>query len=141
MRLNPYLFFDGTCAEAFAFYAATLGGKVLMSTTVGESPMAGHLPAEQHHKILHARVAIGDQVLMGSDSTMEAAERAGGFTVTLTVDEPAEAERVFAALAEGGTVRMPLQETFWAHRFGTVADRFGTPWMVNCERTPAGSGA
>ena len=138
MRLNPYLFFDGTCAEAFAFYAATLGGTVSMSMTVGQSPMAGQMPADQHHKILHARLEFGGQTLMGSDTTMGVAEPARGFNVSLMVNEPAEAERVFAAFAEGGTVRMPLQETFWARRFGIVADRFGTPWMVNCDRAQWG---
>ena len=87
-----------------------------------------------HGRIAHARLAVGDNVLMGSDGQPGRPERMQGFSVTLNIAEPEEAERVFAALEAGGTVTMPIQETFWAPRFGMLIDRFGTPWMVNCEK-------
>ena len=83
---------------------------------------------------MHARLVVGDRVLMGSDVPPDHHDKPQGFSVSLGIDTPAEAERIFRALAEGGTVQMPLQETFWALRFGTLVDRFGIPWMVNCER-------
>ena len=137
MDLAPYLVFDGRCEEAFRFYEQNLGGRIVVMTTFGESPMAQHAPPEWHAKILHARLVLGDNVLMGSDAPPGRHEAMQGFSVTLTTEDPAEAERVFLALAEEGTIRMQLQETFWAQRFGMLVDRFGTPWMVNCEKPRA----
>jgi PhnB protein len=97
------------------------------------TPAAEHVPAEWRNKILHARLQIGDQVVMGSDAPPDRYEQPKGFSVSLSVDDPAEADRIFGALAEQGTVRMPIQKTFWAIRFGTLVDRFGIPWMINCE--------
>ena len=134
MELSPYLIFDGQCEAAFRFYEECLGGKIVAMMTYGQSPMAEHAPAEWHDKILHARLALGDKLLMGSDGPPGRHEDMQGFSVTLTTDDPAEAERVFLALAEEGTVRMQLQQTFWAVRFGMLVDRFGTPWMINCEK-------
>ena len=134
MELNPYLQFDGNCAEAFGFYEKSLGGKILMMMKAGESPMAAQVPPGRQDDIIHARLAVGDKLLMGSDAMGGSYAAPSGFSVTLGFDEPAEAERVFAALAEGGSVRMPIAETFWAHRFGMLVDRFGTPWMINCEK-------
>ena len=135
MLINPYLTsFKGNCREAFEFYAKVLGGKIAMMMTLGESPMAQGAPPEAHGTIIHARLMVGDMVLMGSDAMGEAPEEPKGFSVSLVMHDPAEAERIFAAFAEGGTVRMALAETFWATRFGMVTDRFGTPWMVNCEK-------
>jgi PhnB protein len=98
------------------------------------TPAAAHVPAEWGSKIIHARLAIGDTILMGSDAPPDHYEPAKGFTLSLNVDKPAEAERVFHALAEKGTVRMPMGETFFAVRFGMVTDQFGMPWMVVCEK-------
>jgi PhnB protein len=134
MQLNPYLTFNGQCEAAFKFYERCLGGKIEFMLTHGDSPMAAQVPAEWRNKIMHARLVLGDKVLMGSDAPPERYEGAKGFSVSLGIDTPAEAERVFHALAEKGTVQMPLQETFWALRFGTLVDQFGIPWMVNCER-------
>jgi PhnB protein len=134
MKVNPYLTFDGNCEEAFKFYERALGAKIVAMVTFGQTPMAAQTPAEAHNKIAHARLGVGDQWLMGSDGMPGCYEAMKGFSVTLNVDEPAEAERVFRALAEGGSVRMPIAETFWAKRFGMVTDRFGTPWMINCEK-------
>jgi len=134
MQMNPYLSFDGKCETAFKFYEKVLGGKVLMMMKYGESPMAAQTPPESRDKIMHARLAVGDKLLMGSDAPAQMYEPMNGIQVTLSVDKPAEADRIFGALAENGSVRMPIQETFWARRFGMLVDQFGTPWMINCER-------
>ena len=134
MQLNPYLFFNGKCELAFKFYEQCLGGKIEMMTTHGDSPMAQRVPSDWRNKIIHARLKVGDRVLMGSDVPPGHYEETKGFSVLLNVDDPAEAERIFNALAANGTVRMPLQQTFWAVRFGMLVDQFGVPWMVNCEQ-------
>jgi PhnB protein len=135
MQLNAYLTFNGQCEAAFKFYEQCFGGKIVAMLPFGETPASEHVPAEFRKKIMHGRLVVGDQVLMGSDTTSEHPyEGVKGCSVALGVNEPSEAERIFHALAEGGTVRMPLQETFWAVRFGMVVDRFGVPWMVNCEK-------
>ncbi len=134
MRLNPYLMFKGECEAAFKFYARCLGGTIEMMMTHGESPMANQVPPEWRNKIMHSRMVVGENVLMGSDAPPDRYNAPKGFSVSLSVDDPAQAERIFHALEEKGTVQMPLQETFWALRFGTVVDRFGIPWMINCER-------
>ena len=133
MELNPYLGFDGRCEAAFKFYEKALGGKIVAMMTYGETPMKDQSPADFHSKIAHARLTVGDKVLMGSDATPDHYQPTKGMTVMLGVDEPAEAERVFKALSENGTVQMPIAETFWARRFGMLVDQFGIPWMVNCE--------
>ncbi|MEA2627302.1 MAG: PhnB protein, partial [Candidatus Binatota bacterium] len=125
MQLTPYLTFDGRCAAAFEFYEQCLGGKLEAMFTHEESPIADQVPAEWRKKILHARLVVGDQVLMGSDAPPDRYEPAKGFSVSIGVNDPAEAERIFQALSENGTVQMPLQQTFWAVRFGMCVDRFG----------------
>ena len=135
MQITPYLNFDGQCRAAFQFYERCLGGQIPMMMTYGESPMAAQTPAEQRDRIMHTRLQVGDAMLMGSDMPPEpCGEGMKGSQVTIGVDNPAEAERIFNALSEGGTVRMPIQETFWAVRFGMLVDKFGISWMVNCER-------
>ena len=134
MHLNPYLNFNGQCETAFRFYEQCFGGRIIAMSPFAGSPMETEVPPEWRGKILHARMQVGTVLLMGGDELPEAYEAPRGFNVTLGIDEPAEAERIFAALAESGTVRMPLQETFWAVRFGMVTDRFGIPWMINCEK-------
>jgi PhnB protein len=133
MQLNPYLTFNGQCEAAFKFYEQCLGGKIVAMVPHEGTPAQEHVPAEWRNKVLHARLVVGDEVLMGSDAPPDRYEEPKGFSVTLGVDNPAEAERIFNALAEKGTVRMPLQQTFWAVRFGMLVDRFGVPWMINCE--------
>lgn len=134
MRLNPYLHFDGNCREAFGFYEQVLGGKVIMMLTHADAPPDMQGPPESQGRIMHARMDVGGTVLMGSDTPIGRWMPAQGFMVSLNIDDPAEADRAFAALAEGGAVHMPIAETFWAHRFGILADKFGIPWMVNCEK-------
>jgi PhnB protein len=137
MKLNPHLNFNGNCADAYRFYEKHLGAKTLFSLTYGASPMAGEFPAEYADKIMHATIEIGDVNVMGSDSPPGYYQQPNGFCVSLSFDDVADAERVFNALAENGKVNMPLQQTFWAKRFGMLIDQFGIPWMVNCgEATP-----
>jgi PhnB protein len=133
MQLNPYLSFNGNCAAAFKYYEKNLGGKIEMMMTFGESPMAEQMPAAERGKVMHARITIGGQVLMGSDAPAGRFEPMKGFSVSLQVDSAAEAEKAFKLLAEKGSVTMAIQKTFWAERFGALIDQFGTPWMVNYE--------
>jgi PhnB protein len=135
MRMSTYLNFDGRCGEAFDFYARCLGGRISMLTKHGETPMAESVGADWHDKVVHAELTVGEQVLMGSDVPPAMYEAPQGFSVQLEVDDIAAAERMFNALADGGTVGMPFAETFWAKRFGMVTDKFGIPWMFNCGRT------
>jgi len=134
MQVNPYLFFNGNCEEAFKFYEKALGGKIEGMMTHGASPMAQHVPPNWQNKIIHARFVVGGQVLMGSDAPPDHYNQPKGFSVSLSVKQTADAERIFQALAEKGKVEMPIQETFWAVRFGLLVDRFGIPWMINCEK-------
>lgn len=134
MKLNPYLGFDGDCDAAFKFYEQCLGGKIVMKMTYGESPMAEQTPPESKDKIMHVQLNVGDFELMGSDAPPHmAAEKPQGFHVSLQFDNVAEAERIYHALAENGTVTMPLQATFWSVSFGMLVDRFGIPWLINCD--------
>jgi PhnB protein len=96
--------------------------------------MLDKTPPEWHNKIMHVGLMIGDQELMGSDNPPGYSETPQGFSVSIGVDDPAEAERIFHTLAENGTVKMPFQQTFWAYRFGMLVDQFGVPWMINCEQ-------
>ena len=134
MQLNPYLTFDGQCEDAFKFYEKVLGGKIEAMMTYGSSPMAEQTPADWRNKIMHARLTIGDKMLMASDAPPDRREAMKGFSVTISLDDPGQAERIFHALSEKGTVQMPIQQTFWAARFGMLVDQFGTPWMINCEK-------
>lgn len=134
MQVNPYLTFNGNCEEAFNAYQGILGGDIVAMIPHQGTPAEGHVPAQWLKKILHARLVGNGMVLMGSDAPPERYQPMQGFSVNLSFKSPEEAERVFNALADKGTVRMPLSETFWAKKFGMVTDRFGTPWMINCEK-------
>lgn len=136
MRLMAHLHFKGNCREAFESYAALFGGKIVFAMTYGETPDAAQFSAETRDRIVHARVDLGDQFLLGTDPPPERYQAPQGFNVMADIATPKEAERVFNALAAGGTVLMPFQQTFWAHRFGMCNDRFGIPWMINCEKAP-----
>ena len=132
MKLNPYLTFDGECADALKFYERCLGGNIELMMTYGESPMAKQVPPDWGKKIIHATFALAGSTLGAADAMPGHYQRPQGFFVTLNIDAPEEADRVFKALSEKGAVSMPVQETFWARRFGMFVDRFGTPWMINC---------
>jgi PhnB protein len=135
MDLNTYLSFDGNCAAAFKFYEKVLGGKILMTMSYGDMPGCAEMAADTKAKVAHVRMQLGDKLLMGSDSPPGRFEKPRGFNVNISVTDPAQADRLFAALSENGAVTMPIQETFWATRFGMLVDQFGTPWMINCEKT------
>ena len=134
MQLNPHLSFDGQCEAAFKFYEKALNGKIQYTKTYADSPMGEKMSPEWRKKVIHATLKIGDLLVMGSDAPPDRYRKPQGFTVSISVEDPAEAERVFKALEENAQVQMPMQETFWALRFGMLVDRFGIPWMVNCEQ-------
>lgn len=133
MNMNPYLNFRDQCEAAFTFYAEVLGGKIDMLLRLGESPMANDIPPERRQLVMHAQMSIGANVLMGADASPECFKGGDGGSIALTLnyDTPEEAERVFNALADGGSIDMPIGPTFWAQRFGALTDKFGTPWLVN----------
>jgi PhnB protein len=137
MRLTPNLSFGGQCEAAFKFYERCFGGKIVFTLSYGKSPMAEQVPPRWREKILHATLTVGDNLLMGADPVPEQYEQPKGFVVLLGIDEPVDAERIFHALAENGTVQMPLQKTFWSVCFGVLVDQFGIPWVINCEHAPS----
>ena len=134
MLCNPYLVFNDNCEQAFKFYEKVLGGKIIAMTTFGETPGGEQQEPGFRDKIMHARMEFGGNTLMASDSPASYFEPTKGMSVALNVDSPEDAERIFEAFSEGAEIKMPLQETFWAVRFGMLTDRFGTPWMINCEK-------
>jgi len=132
MKLTTYVNFAGSCTEAFRYYEKHLGGRLGMLMTHGQAPDQSRVPPELKNAVLHARITIGDTELMGADIPQAEAMRSA--YLTLLVDNDAEAERVFAALGDGGQILMPIAETFFATRFGQVRDRFGVNWMILRER-------
>jgi PhnB protein len=133
MQVQPYLFFEGRCDEALNYYCRALDAEVVTLMRYKDSPEpqpSGMLPPGAGDKVMHASFRIGDSVLMASDGNCLGKSAFQGFFLTLTVADAAEAERKFAALADGGQVQMPLTQTFFSPRFGMVADRFGVSWMV-----------
>ena len=134
IAINPYLHFNGTCEEAFKAYEKILGGKIGMISRFSEAPPEMGSDPAFGDKIMHIRMAIGSSMLMGSDAPASRFKTPQGFSVSVNTDDPAEADRIFAGLAEGGRVDMPIQQTFWAQRFGMCVDRFGIAWLVNCEK-------
>jgi PhnB protein len=137
MQLNPYLLFDGRCREAFTLYQQVLGGSIESMFLYRGTPAEAHVPADWQDKILHATLVSGDAVLMGSDAPPDRFSKSQGFSVSIGVTDPAEADRIFAALAEDGSVTMPIGGTFFANRFGMLVDPFGIPWMIICQRPAA----
>lgn len=135
MQMSPYLNFKGDCEEAFKFYEQCLGGKPGELFRYGGTPMAEHAPAEWADKIMHGSLTIGDQVLMGADAPPGQYEEPKGISLSLHTQSVEDAERTFNELAKDGKIVMPLEKTFWAARFGMLVDRFGIPWMINCEGT------
>ena len=132
MQMNPYLSFKGQCEAAFEFYVKCLGGQLGGIFRYAGSPLAGQVPTDWGDKVMHGSVTVGGQVLMGGDVAADAYEEPKGFSLSLQIENTADAERIFHELAEGGRVVLPLEQTFWAVRFGMVVDRFGIPWLINC---------
>jgi PhnB protein len=131
--VNPYLNFNGNCEEAFRYYAKVLGGTIEAMMAHEGTEAEQHVPPEWRKKIIHARMKVGNALLMGSDAPPGRYSEPKGMSVSLQVGTPADADRVFQALADNGTVQMPITKTFFSERFGVVVDRFGIPWMVNCD--------
>jgi len=140
MLTAAHLHFKGNCAEAFRFYAETFGGKIVFAMTYGESPAGAQTAADFSDKIIHSRLDFGGQFLLGCDAPPDRFQAPQGFNVMAAIDKPDDAVRAFKALSDGGTITMPFGETFWARGFGMCTDRFGIPWMVNCEK-PVAEGA
>ena len=137
MPIEPYLFFNGRCEEAIEFYRKALGAEVvglMRNKESPEPPPPGMLPPGSENKVMHANLRIRGATLMASDGRCSGATSFEGFSLSLAAKDDADAERLFAALSEGGQVQMPLSKTFFATRFGMVADRFGVPWMVIAEQ-------
>ena len=128
--INAYLNFPGTCAEAFRAYEKIFDGKIAFIMKFGDSPMKDQVPVDQHDRVIHATLAIAGGVVGGSDAPVAMFKQPQGFAVSVSLPV-ADCERIFPLLADGGTVTMELQKTFWAERFGMVTDRFGTPWMLS----------
>jgi PhnB protein len=132
MKVNPYLFYDGNCEAAFKHYEKVLGAKIDVMLTHESAPPDMPTPPDWKKKIMHGRITIDGEVLMASDAPPDHFHKPQGFSVSLTVADPAEAERKFKALCEGGSVNMPFGKTFFSKGFGMGTDQFGIPWMVNC---------
>jgi PhnB protein len=132
MKINPYLFYDGDCEAAFKHYEKVLGAKIEVLLRNEEAPADMPSPPERKKKIMHGRISIEGQVLMASDAPPDHFHKPQGFSVSLTFSDPADAERKFTALCDGGSVNMPFGKTFFSKGFGMGTDRFGIPWMVNC---------
>jgi PhnB protein len=134
MKLYTYLNYGGNCRQAFEFYVEHLGAKLTDITTYAELPNAGEIPAEWKNAVVHARISIGETMLLGADVQPDRFQPMRSAYLTLIVDSSEEAERLYALLGEGGQIFMPMEETFFAHRFAMLRDRFGTSWMLLHER-------
>lgn len=132
MKLIPYLSYAGNCAEAFRFYAQATNGKIDMIMTYGEAPAGFPVPPGMKDKVMHASMTIGGSPLMASDGPLTTTPT--GFAVSINLDKPEQADRLYAALSEGGTIQLPITETFWAKRFAMFTDKFNIHWMINCEK-------
>jgi len=133
MQVNPYLSFNGQCEEAFKLYERVLGGQLGNIFRYAGTPLAHQVPADWQDKVMHGSITVGGQVLMGGDVAPDRYEAPKGFSLSIQIKDPTEAERIFRELSHAGSMVMPLEKTFWAERFGMVIDRFGIPWLINCE--------
>jgi PhnB protein len=132
MQVNPYLFYNGNCEAALKFYQEALGAKIDAMLTYEGGPPEMQLPPDWKKKVMHAKITIDGEVIMASDAPPGNFHQPQGFAVSLQVEDPADAERRFKALSEGGKINMPFGKTFFSKGFGMCVDQFGTPWMVNC---------
>jgi len=130
MQIQPYLFFDGRCEEALEYYRKTLGARIEMLMRFKDSPEPMGPASPPGDKVMHAQMRVGEAVIMASDGHCMGKPSFQGFSLALSVADNAEAERVFAALSDGGKVTQPLIQTFFSSRFGMLSDRFGVAWMV-----------
>ena len=133
MQITPHLSFNGQCEAAFKFYEQCLGGQLGTIFRYAGTPMADQVPADWQDKVMHASLTVGELVLMGGDVAPDGYEKPKGFSLSIQIKDTTEAERIFDQLGKDGKVTLPLEKTFWAERFGMVVDRFGIPWLINCE--------
>lgn len=132
LAVNPYIAFKGNCRDAIEFYKTALGAEVLFTQTVGESPMSDMGPAGN---IMHCTIKVGaSTIMLCDDPTPGGAASGGNITLAIALNDPARARELFDNLAQGGTVIMPLEKTYWAEAFGMVTDPFGVKWMINCDQ-------
>jgi PhnB protein len=134
MKVNTYLNYGGNCEAAFRFYEKNLGAKIIALMRQGEMPGATNVPENLRNNVLHARIQIGDAVIMASDAPPDRFQPMRSVYLTIGVNSSEEAERIHKVLAEGGEIFMPMQETFYAHRFSMLRDKFGTSWMIIHEK-------
>ena len=137
MQLHPYLNFNGDCEAAFRFYAECFDGTLGEIFRYAGSPMADQVPADLHDKVMHASITAAGQVLMGGDVPSDKYEKPKGFSLSVQMNDVELAERIFQQFSNGGAIVMPFEKTFWAARFGMLVDRFGIPWMINCDAPTA----
>jgi len=133
MEMTAYLSFKGDCEAAFKFYEQCLGAQPGAIFRYAGSPMAGQVPPDWSDKVMHASLTVGGQAIMAADVMPDQYEEPKGFSLSLQMKSVEDAERIFRGLATEGRVVMQLEKTFWADRFGMVVDRFGIPWLINCE--------
>lgn len=131
MQTTPYLNFQGNAREAMEFYRDVLRGEITGMFSYGESPMADDVPAETHDRIMHAHLVADGAEIMGADGPPQEGGGANNVHIALMIDDVDEAERIFAALSEGGEIGMEMQQTFWVERFGMCVDRYGIGWLIN----------
>jgi PhnB protein len=137
VSIQPYLFFGGRCEEAIEFYQKALGAELVMMARFKDAPEPQPgMPDCFQDKVMHATLRLGETLLMASDGRCEGQQSFEGFSLSITLAAEAEAERVFAALGEGGLITMPLEKTFWAPKFGMLQDRFGVGWMISVMHKP-----
>lgn len=131
MNVQPYIFFEGRCEEALAFYRRAIGAEIVQLKRYREAPQRNpDLPPGSDDKIMHAAFRVGDSVVLASDGFSNGNPTFTGFSLTIEADDTAQAEYMFAALADGGEVKQPLIETFFSPRFGMLVDRFGLGWII-----------
>ena len=137
MKINPYLNFDGNCEEAFNFYKSVFGGEFMYIGRFGEMPPQEGMPSmseEFKKRIMHVSLQVGETVLMGSDTREDCGPKfvvGNNISLSISIDNKAEADKLFAALSNGGKVFMPMDEMFWGEYFGILTDKFGVSWMIN----------
>jgi PhnB protein len=141
MRLSPHIIFNGECATAFAVYQKLLGGKIVTMLRYGESPMAGSVLPQHRDRIVHVTLMLDSYELTGADSVSpEQYQKPQGFYVTINLNTLVKARQVFDGLANGGSVLVPLERTFWADAYAVLTDRFGAPWEINCSEASRSAG-
>ena len=135
MKLSVHLNFQGNCAEAFEFYKKVFGQKNAFTMTYGDAPQSSPVPPDMKDKVMHTSISMGDGLLMGCDTPPGRSTPLGGFQISVESKDEAEVKRIYEALEKGGSVQMPLAQTFWSPMFGMCTDKFGVAWMIGMPGT------